>query len=85
MQDPTLRREFIERMAITFRGKDEATDVRVPVQALGDGPDAVALRLFRRLRATLPPPPGGTPPTASEAAAEAPSEPASATRPAPAL
>ncbi len=85
VQDPALRQEFIERMAITFRGKDEAADVRVPVQALGDGPDAVALRLFRRLRATLPSPPDEAPPTAGEAAAEAPSAPTSGASPAPAL
>ena len=85
VQDPILRQEFIERMAITFRGKDEAADVHVPVQVLGDGPDAVALRLFRRLRAPMPTPPDDAPPTAGEGAAEAPSEPASSANPTPAL
>ena len=85
VQDPALRQEFIERMAITFRGADEAADVHVPVQSLGDGPDAVAMRLFRRLRAAMPTPPDEAPPTASETAAEAPAKPASNTSPTPAL
>lgn len=87
VQDPTLRQEFIERMAITFRGADEAADVHVPVQALGDGPDAVAMRLFRRLRATMPTPPDEAPPSASEATAapSAPGEPSSDASPTPAL
>ena len=85
VQDPALRQEFIERIAITFRGADETADVHVPVQALGDGPDAVAMRLFRRLRAAMPTPPDEAPPTASETAAEAPAKPASNTSPTPAL
>lgn len=87
VQDPTLRQEFIERMAITFRGVDEAADVTVSVKALGDGPDAVAMRLFRRLRTTMPTPPDEAPPSASEAAAapSSPDEPSSDTNSTPAL
>lgn len=81
VQDPTLRQEFIERMAITFRGVSEADDVTVSVKALGDGPDAVAMRLFARLKATLPDP-STTPP--GEAPGE-PDEPSSDTSPTPAL
>lgn len=87
VQDPTLRQEFIERMAITFRGVSEADDVTVSVKALGDGPDAVAMRLFRRLRAAMPTPPDEAPPGASEAAAAPgePGEPSSDASPTPAL
>ena len=81
VQDPALRQEFIERMAITFRGASEADDVTVSVKALGDGPDAVAMRLFARLKATLPDP-STTPP--GEAPGE-PDEPSSDTSPTPAL
>lgn len=87
VQDPALRQEFIERMAITFRGVSEADDVTVSVKALGDGPDAVAMRLFRRLRAAMPTPPDEAPPGASEAAAAPgePGEPSSDASPTPAL
>ena len=84
VQDPTLRQEFIERMAITFRGVSEADDVTVSVKALGDGPDAVAMRLFARLKKTLPDPSNAPPGEATEAPS-APDEPPSDTSPTPAL